>query len=121
MSELEGKIALVTGAGRGIGKAVALAPAAAGVNILLADIDLSMAEGAAAEVEKLGRRAIARKVDVTDWQEVKTLFDHCTDKLGGLDILVNNAGVVQSALVENMSVEDRQRIMDINFKGVFLC
>ena len=74
MTEFEGKIALVTGAGRGIGKAVALALAAAGADILSADIDLSMAEGTASEVEKLGRRAIARKVDVTDWQGVKTLL-----------------------------------------------
>jgi meso-butanediol dehydrogenase / (S,S)-butanediol dehydrogenase / diacetyl reductase len=121
MTEFEGKIALVTGAGRGIGKGVALALAAVGANILSADIDLSIAEGTASEVEKLGCRAIARKVDVTDWQAVKTLLNHCTDKLGGLDILVNNAGVVQSALVEDMSVEDWQRIMDINVKGVFLC
>jgi meso-butanediol dehydrogenase / (S,S)-butanediol dehydrogenase / diacetyl reductase len=121
MTKFEGKIALVTGAGRGIGKAVALALAAAGADILSADIDLSMAEDTASEVEKLGCRAMARKVDVRDWQGVKTLLDQCTDKFGGLDILVNNAGVVQSALVETMAVEDWQRIMDTNVKGVFLC
>lgn len=121
MTEFEGKIALVTGAGRGIGRAVALALAAAGTGILSADIDLSMAEGTASEVEKLGGRAIAQKVDVTDWRGVNALFDRCTDQFGGLDILVNNAGVVQSALVENLPVDDWQRIMDINVKGVFLC
>lgn len=121
MNEFEGKIALVTGAGRGIGRAVALALAAAGADILSADIDLSLAEGTAAEVEKLGGRALAYRADVRDRQGVKTLLDHCADKLGGLDILVNNAGVVQSALVEDLAVEDWQRIMDINVKGVFLC
>jgi meso-butanediol dehydrogenase/(S,S)-butanediol dehydrogenase/diacetyl reductase len=121
MTEFKGKVALVTGAGRGIGKAIALALAAAGTNIIAADIDFSMAEGTAAEVEKLGCRALAQKVDVTDWLGVKTLLDQGADKFGGLDILVNNAGVVQSALAENLSVEDWQRIMDINVIGVFLC
>ncbi len=121
MTELEGKRALITGAGRGLGKAIALALAAAGSNIISADIDLAMAEGTASEVEEMGRRAIAQKVDVTDQPGVKALLKRGEDEFGGIDILVNNAGIVQSAFVVDMAVEDWQRIMDINVKGVFLC
>ena len=92
MDRLDGKVAVVTGAARGIGRAISLRLARDGADIVLADINLSGVESVADEVRSLGRSAIARQVDVTDEQQVESLFGDATRELGRVDIAVANAG-----------------------------
>jgi NAD(P)-dependent dehydrogenase (short-subunit alcohol dehydrogenase family) len=113
MSELEGRVALVTGASRGIGAATARALATAGARVILTDV--SDASGVAAEVGGLSRR-----MDVTSEDEWRQLMDFARAEAGGLDILVNNAGLfLQKPLVET-TLEDWRRLHAVNVEGVFL-
>ncbi|MCP4750544.1 MAG: SDR family oxidoreductase [Proteobacteria bacterium] len=119
--KLSGKVALVTGAGRGIGKAIAVSLAEAGADIALADVDLANAENAAQEIRNLGRKALAIQVDVSQWDPVRSMVERCDTELGRLDILVNSAGVVTVSFVERLEETEWDRMMNINAKGVFLC
>jgi meso-butanediol dehydrogenase / (S,S)-butanediol dehydrogenase / diacetyl reductase len=118
--KLQGKVALVTGAGRGIGKGIAMALAKEGVDISAADIIVNNAEDVAEEVKGLGRRSMAAKVDVTKWEEVKGWVDDSFEKLGRIDIMVNNAGVICISPVETLEEKDFDWVMDVNVKGTFL-
>jgi meso-butanediol dehydrogenase/(S,S)-butanediol dehydrogenase/diacetyl reductase len=119
--KLEGKVALVTGGGRGIGRGIALALAGEGADVAVADIDYPNAQKVTEEIEALGRQAIAIKVDVTKWDQVLAMTKQTIKELGQIDILVNNAGVVGVALVEELEEEAWDRVMDVNAKGTFLC
>lgn len=119
--QLEGKVALVTGGGRGIGRAICLALATAGADVLVADIDSAAAEAVAGEVAVLGRRAIDHTTDVTDKAAVQAMVSACVEQLGRLDVLVNNAGIFPIAPVATMEEADWDRVIAINLKGVFLC
>lgn len=117
---LEGKVALVTGSARGLGGEIARTLAGAGAAVMITDILAPEGEATVADINKSGGRAAFLKHDVTredQWQEVvaKTVSE-----LGGLDIVVNNAGIEICALLEDTSMEDFQRILDINVSGVFL-
>ncbi len=115
--DLTGRTALVTGAGRGIGREIALALAGAGANVVCADI----AEPLLAEVtSKIGERALAVKADVSSPAEVEAALAKCAERFGGLDILVNNAGITRDGLLIRMKEEDWDRVLDINLKGPFL-
>ncbi len=116
--DLAGKAAIVTGAGAGIGLAVAERLAAEGCNVLCADIDGDAAEAAAA---KLGAGAIGHRVDVSDEQQVIGMVEACAAAFGGIDKLVANAGVVHLASVTDTTVEDFDRVMGINLRGAWLC
>lgn len=117
---LENKVAVVTGAGRGIGKAIALALAKEGANVVIADINIQEAELVAKEIEELGRKSLAVKTDVTIKKEVDDLIIKTLEKFSILDILVSNAGVSSMEYVIEMPEEKWDFNMDVNLKGTFL-
>ncbi len=119
--KLEGKVALVTGGGRGLGQGIVKRLAEAGADIAVVDVILENAQKVAEEVKAMGRRAIAIKTDVTKWDEVQAMVKQTVDQLGKLDIAVNNAGVISIKSVEELSEEDWDFVLDVNAKGVFLC
>jgi 3-oxoacyl-[acyl-carrier protein] reductase len=122
--KLKEKVAIVTGAGRegkGIGRFVALALAAEGADIAVADYVLEAAEAVAAEVRSLGRRAIAVQANVADPADAETIVQKTLDELGKIDILVNNAGITRDALIPRMSEQDWDAVIDTNLKGTFNC
>lgn len=121
MAELEGKVALVTGAGRGIGKAIALTLARYGADVAMNDIVAEFAEETAREVRKLGRRALAAPCDITDSKAVGEMVSRVVQELGRLDILVNNAGITKDGLILRMSDEDFEKVLSVNLKGAFYC
>ncbi len=122
VTERSGKVALITGATRGIGKAAALELARIGYDIVINDIELSD-EGREAinEIEKMGRKAVFIKADVSKYEEVEKMIKDVIEKFGRIDVLVNNAGINIDRLVINMSLEEWQRVIDVNLTGVFNC
>lgn len=120
-NSLQGKVALVTGGGQGIGRALCLALAQAGADVAAADILLPPAQQVAAEIEALGRKALAIQADVSQGESVRAMTLACVDGLGRLDILVNNAGIFPVGVVATLSEADWDRVMAVNLKGVFLC
>lgn len=116
-----GKVALVTGSGRGIGKAIALTLAERGADIVINDLDMDNAVQTVEEIKALGRKAIAVKADVSNEAEVEEMVKECMNQFGKIDILVNNAGLISTKLLQETTVEDWDRIISINLKGVFLC
>src|SRR5271166_4576893 len=119
---LQGKIALVTDAGGGIGKAIARALAAAGADIAIHDRDMSPALAAEAkEIEAFGRRALAVTGDVRDENRVATFVAQAIDVFGQIDILVNNAGVMTENPLLHLTLEDWSQTLDIKLTGYFLC
>ncbi len=119
--KLSGKIALVTGAGRGIGRAIALALAAEGADVAVDAAHLSSAEGTAEAIKKTGRKAIAIEADVSEEDQVDRMVDRVINELGGIHILVNNAGIFQVAPVVEQTLQMWDCIMSINLRGTYLC
>jgi NAD(P)-dependent dehydrogenase (short-subunit alcohol dehydrogenase family) len=119
--DLTGRVALVTGAGRGIGREVARTLASAGADVAALDIDPVTAGEAAADVGALGRRAVAFEADVTDPASVGRAVDATLESLGRIDILVNVAGICRNAPAEAMTDEDWRDVMAVNLDGVFWC
>ena len=120
---LNGKVALVTGARRGVGRAIALTMADAGADVVICDSVIEGGElmNVSGEIKKLGRRCIARQVDITSKREVENLVSEVVSEFGAIDILVNNAGVGSDPPLLETSEEEWQRILDINLKGALLC
>ncbi len=116
---LENKVALITGAGRGIGKAIALDMAAAGADIIFTNRSKELADATRAEIEALGRRCVAVQADISDPAQVEDLVKQGTDALERVDILVNNAGVTKDGLLMRMSPEDWREVMAVNLDGMF--
>ncbi|MDQ4058299.1 MAG: SDR family NAD(P)-dependent oxidoreductase, partial [Actinomycetota bacterium] len=117
---LEGKMGVVTGASRGIGRAIALGMAEAGADLALAARTESDLETLVKEIEDLGRRAIAVPTDVTDRGALETLFDRTIGELGGLDILVNNAGGTRFvAPLTTLRPEGWDKVIRLNLDSVF--
>lgn len=112
---------LITGAGRGIGRAIALRLAADGADIAVADLNKGAAEAVAEEIGALGRRALALQVDVRDRTQVLAMVRKTADALDGLDIFFNNAGIILIKDFLEVEEEHWDQIMDVNLKGVFLC
>ncbi len=121
MFELKNKIALITGARRGMGRAHAVALAKQGAKTVVTDIDLNECEKVGQEIKKLGGEAACFKMDVLDPKEINRVFDEVIRKFGRLDILVNNAGIFFSKPALEMSESDWDKMLDINLKGQFLC
>jgi 3-oxoacyl-[acyl-carrier protein] reductase len=119
--KLAGKVALVTGAAQGIGKAVALLLARNGADIVVSDINLEKAEETAKEVQALGRKALATKVDVATLGDVEKMVEAILAQFGKVDILVNNAGIARDKLILRMSEDDWDAVLNINLKGTFNC
>ncbi len=121
MFNLQGKVALVTGARRGMGKAHALALAGQGAKVVITDIDLAECEIVADEVRANGGDVVCFKLDVSNKADVDNVFDQVVAKYGRLDILVNNAGIYESHSFLEMTETEWDRTIDINLKGQFLC
>jgi NAD(P)-dependent dehydrogenase (short-subunit alcohol dehydrogenase family) len=117
---LEGKIALVTGASRGLGRAIALALAGAGAKVALVGRDLAKLEETAAEAAKLGAEAAVFQVDISDEGQVAALEREVAARFGRIDILINNAGITVRKPVVDLTLEDWRRVMDTNLTSVFL-
>ena len=118
---LEGQLAIVTGAGRGIGRAIALRLAQEGCRVTVADLDGETAAHVAAEIKELGGESLALTVDVTSQKETERMVRQATDQLGNLRILVNNAGIGAVAPLLETKVQMWDAMMNVNAKGVFLC
>jgi 3-oxoacyl-[acyl-carrier protein] reductase len=119
---LDGKVALVTGGGRGIGQAVAVALAGAGADVCVAvSRDVSAAEAVAEEVRGKGRRALAQQADVSQSDQAEALVARTVEELGRIDLLVNNAGITRDGLIMRMSDEDWDAVLNVNLKGTFHC
>lgn len=118
---MKGHTAIVTGGGRGIGKAIAEFLARNGVNVAVVDIDMDIAKEASLGLERLGVKSIALKADVSKAAEVSTIFENTLKEFGSVEILVNNAGITRDGLLLRMKEDDWDAVIDINLKGVFLC
>ena len=121
---LKGKVALVTGAGsqKGFGRAIAVALAKEGCDLIVADIDLQSAKQTEGEIKNLGRQAIAVKADITDSQEVNDMVKVALDRFGKIDILVNNAGAATPPKLFIDTTEDEWDFnIDLNLKGMLKC
>jgi 2-deoxy-D-gluconate 3-dehydrogenase len=118
--DLKGKAAIVTGAAKGIGQAVAYRLAEAGASVVIADTDEAAAIKTAAQLNDKGQPAVAIKADVADEKDVKRMIGECTSVFGGVDILVNNAGIYPSSTIERMTPAEFDRVLQVNLRGVFL-
>ena len=92
-----------------------------GANIVVNDVNMESAGEVVAEIEAMGRQAIAVKADVTSEEQIKQMIETCINRFGKLDILVNNAGIIQTVPVTEIDGKDWDRVMEVNLKGVFLC
>jgi NAD(P)-dependent dehydrogenase (short-subunit alcohol dehydrogenase family) len=128
MPNLKGKVAIVTGAGRGIGRGHALALAAAGAEVVVNDlgsslagegIDLAPAHGVVDEIEAAGGSAVADGENVASFEGARRLVQHAIDEFGRLDILVNNAGILRDRMLVNMSEEEWDAVIAVHLKGHF--
>ena len=118
---LNGQIALVTGAGSGIGKTCSIALAEAGATVVCADIDLTAAQATADNIAAGQKRALAVPVDVRDLGQIDAMVAKAIATYGQIDIVVNNAGVTRSADIMDLTEADWDRIHSVNAKGVFFC
>ena len=121
MATLSDRVAIVTGAGHGIGEATALAFARAGGHVAVVDIDKPAAEKIAAAVTALGRKSLAVPCDVGDLASIDAMVRQVVGAFGRIDALVNNAGVTRRAYIMDLTEADWDRIMRVNGKGVFFC
>ena len=121
MFSLAGKTAIVTGAGSGIGQAIAIALAKQGAFVDVLEIDLNAANDTAERIRSAGGQADVVKCDIANHSQVQEVFDKLGSKRGRLDCLVNNAGIAHVGNITNTSEEDFDRVMSVNLKGVFNC
>lgn len=115
------QVAIITGAGRGIGRVIALSLADAGGNVLVNDVDEESARVVAAEIEENGPEALAVGGSVVNEAEVEQMVQSALDKWGRVDILVNNAGITQDSLLVRMAEDQWDAVLAVNLKGAFLC
>lgn len=119
---LEGQIAVVTGAGQGIGKAVAIALAQAGADVVVNDhSELAGAQDTARQIQQAGRRSLVIKADVANQDQVKAMVEQIIEEFGRVDILVNNAGINIKKVAEEMDEETWNKVIDVNLNGTYHC
>ena len=125
---LENRVALVTGSAKGIGKAIAIALAREGCDIVINDVDTGPMDSVAQEIKKMGRRSIAIVADVSNRQQVNDMVERCVKTLGRIDILVNNAGgsmgtptMLPAKITTDVTEDHWDLVVDTNLKGTFLC
>ncbi len=121
MGQFDGKVALVTGAARGIGQATALKLAAGGADLALCDLQKEWVAETEAKVKELGRRAESFAMNVAESGDITRAVAEVEKAFGRIDILVNNAGITKDTLMMRMSEEDWDNVININLKGTFLC
>jgi NAD(P)-dependent dehydrogenase (short-subunit alcohol dehydrogenase family) len=128
MGKLNGKVALVTGAGRGIGRGIALLMAQEGASVLVNDLGASLdgagvdqgpAATVAREIEAMGGKAAANTESVADYQRAEEMVQQAVDELGGIDIVVNCAGILRDRMIFNMSYDEWKPVLDVHLKGTF--
>ena len=117
--DFEGKVAVITGAARGIGRAVAEALSVAGCRIVISDVQ--GAEQAAREIQAQGHETLGLTVDVTQMESVEQMVKTTLEKFDRLDILVNNAGITRDSLLMRMKEADWDLVLSVNLKGAFIC
>jgi 3-oxoacyl-[acyl-carrier protein] reductase len=122
MGKLDGRVAVVTGAASGIGKGIAIAFAREGADIVVADrVDEDAAAEVLTAIDALGRAHLFVRTDVSDETSVRAMAAEAIARFGRVDILVNNAGIFTESLIENMPIEDWDRVLNVNLRGTFLC
>ena len=121
MGLVDGKVALVTGGGRGIGRATAELLAAEGASVAIADLDLAAAEVVAQGIEGRGGQALALQADVSKEDQIGPMFERVILRFGRLDVFHNNAGIFTQAPVDALTAEGWDRLMNVNLRGAFLC
>lgn len=120
--DLSDRVAIVTGSGRGIGRAIALRLSETGASVIVNDVgDMAPAEEVAEEIRRLGQNSLVVAADVTKSADVASLVDTVVEKYGKVDILVNNAGITRDQLIMRMSDDDWDKVLEVNLKSVFLC
>src|SRR2546429_5839140 len=117
--DLQGQVALVTGAARGLGRAISLALAHAGADVALGFRDVSLGGELVREIEGLGRRALPLQMDISSMEQIFSAVDETVTRFGKLDILVNNAGIAPENLAENVREQDFDATLAVNLKGTF--
>lgn len=118
---IEDKVALVTGSGRGIGKAIALKLAEEGADLVINDLDEKTARNVAGEVESKGRSSLYSTADISRLKQVEEMYDRVMDEFGRIDILVNNAGIIRRGSIEDHSYEDFDKVLTVNLRGTYNC
>src|SRR5712691_11792572 len=118
---LNGRTAVVTGAGRGLGEAIALRLADEGAAVMVNDVDIATAQRTVEQITSRGGRALAQAGSVTDEQTVRDLMEHTVTAFGTLDVLVNNAGITRDKLLRDMLAEDWDAVRNLNLRATFLC
>jgi NAD(P)-dependent dehydrogenase (short-subunit alcohol dehydrogenase family) len=118
---LEGKIALVTGAGRGIGEATAIEFAKAGADVAVADIEANSTDQTSAKIRSLGRRSLAIQSDISDLAQIDSMVDAIAGELGGIDVVVSSAGVTRHGTLLEITEETWDLMQRVNAKGTFFC
>lgn len=121
MGQLEGKVAIITGASKGIGKGIARAFAKEGAKLVIASRNRENLNSTAAELQAQGANVLVVPTDVTDEEQVIDLFNKAMQRFGRLDILVNNAGIFDGGPLEELSLETWQKVINVNLTGPFLC
>jgi len=119
--DVQGKIAIVTGSGQGLGRWMALGLAHAGADIVVSEINPQTGISTAEEVERMGKRSLFIETDVARVDSIQAMVDRVVEKWGGIDILVNNAGVNIRKKVEEVTPEDFDRVASINLRGAYFC
>ncbi len=118
---VSGRVALVTGGGQGIGKAICLKLASYGADVAVVDINMENAQQTADEIKQMGRRSMALKVDVVSAKETEEMAEKVFKEMEAIHILVNNAGITRDGLILRMKEEDWDAVLDVNLKGAFNC
>lgn len=118
---LMNKISIVTGGGSGIGKAVSLAFAKEGSDVMVVDITPNVTEKVSEEIQTMGRKSLSFQLDVSNGKQVKEMVKKVLDAFERIDILVNVAGIFRKSAIEDLSEEDWDRVIGVNLKGTFLC
>lgn len=119
--KLEGKVAIITGSARGLGKATAVKFVKEGAKVVVCDVNMDQVNETVVEIKEMGGEAIGLKVDVTNRESVQKLIDDTVAAFGKLDIIVNNAGITADSTLLKMKEEDFDKVINVNLKGVFNC
>ncbi|CAA9416395.1 MAG: 3-oxoacyl-[acyl-carrier protein] reductase [uncultured Rubrobacteraceae bacterium] len=121
MGKLDGRVAVVTGAGRGIGAAESIKMAQEGASVAVLDLSAEAGQDTVAAIKKAGGEAVAIACDVSSAKQVGAAFEEVANRFGRIDVLVNNAGLLRDNLLFKMSEDDWDKVLDVHLKGSFLC